>query len=218
MKTSHKGLLIFSIVVLLLVSGCNLATPAATAEPTLDMAALRAEIVSTVVAQMTADAPKATPTTAPTATQTVKPTASLPTITPPVLTVIAPLSTFTVAAQTGNYTPWTETPYTDRATLSYQSLADGTTLTRGQDFDVKWVIKNQGVRNWNDQFYIRYISGVKCTHFDRVMLSPVNKGDETTFIGDFIAPTNPGFYVTQWGLVNDDGVPFFRFNFTFYVK
>ena len=166
MKTFPRGLLLISIVVLLSVSGCNLTAPAAPAEPTIDVAALRAEIVSTVVAQITTDAPKATQTTAPTATQPVKPTVSLPTITQPVLTIKAPLSTFTVAAQTVNYPPWTPTPYTDRATLSLQSLADGITLTRGQDFDVKWVIKNQGVRNWNNEFYVRYISGVKCTHFD----------------------------------------------------
>jgi len=217
MKTFPKGLLAVSLTILLIASGCSLNQAAVKAEPTIDMVALRAEIVSTVVAQITADAPKATLTTTPTATQPVKQTASLPTVTQQVIT-LAPLSTFTAPVITTRYPTWTATPYTDRATLSLQSLADGTTLTRGQDFDVKWVIKNQGVRNWNDQFYIRYISGIKCTHFDRVMLSPVNKGGETTFVGDFIAPSNPGFYVTQWGLVNDDGVTFFRFNFTFNVK
>jgi len=217
MKTFPKGLLAVSLTIILIASGCSLNQAAVKAEPTIDMVALRAEIVSTVVAQITADAPKATLTTTPTATQPVKQTASLPTVTQQVIT-LAPLSTFTAPVITTRYPTWTATPYTDRATLSLQSLADGTTLTRGQDFDVKWVIKNQGVRNWNDQFYIRYISGIKCTHFDRVMLSPVNKGGETTFVGDFIAPSNPGFYVTQWGLVNDDGVTFFRFNFTFNVK
>jgi hypothetical protein len=216
MKSSPKILLTLTLVLMVLVSGCSLA-PAAKAEPTLDLQALRAEIVSTVVAQITADAPKVSPTVALTATQPVKPTESLPTVTQPVAT-LAPLSTFTAAPLTTRYPTWTPTPYTDRATLSYQSLADGTKLAPGQDFDIKWVIKNQGVRNWNDQFYFRYVSGVKGAHFNQGMLSPVNKGGETTVLVDFIAPTKPGFYASNWGLVNDDGVTFFRFNFTFYVE
>jgi hypothetical protein len=216
MKVTSRVILLISLAVVMLVSGC-VATPSTKVEPTIDMVALRAEIVGTIVAQITADAPKVTPTTAPSATQPVEPTVSIPTLTKSSLTLV-PLSTFTAAPITTRYPTWTATPYTDRATLSYQSLADGYNLAPGQDFDVKWVIKNQGKRNWNEEFYIRYISGIKAQNFDHVMLSPVNKGGETTFVADFIAPTNPGFYVTQWGLVNDDGVTFFRFNFTFYVK
>jgi hypothetical protein len=216
MKFSPRVLLILSIVFVLLASSCNV-NAAAKAEPPIDINALRAEIVSTVVAQITADAPKVAPTVAPQATQTTAPTSSQPTLTKSVIT-LAPLSTFTAGPASVRYPTWTSTPYTDRATLSYQSLADGITLTRGQDFDVKWVIKNQGVRDWTGDFYARWIKGVKCTHFDTVMISPVAKGGEVTIVGDFIAPTNPGYYVTQWGLVNDDGVTFFRFNFVFYVK
>jgi hypothetical protein len=216
MKVTSRGFLLILLALVMLGSGCT-AAPAAKVEPTIDMVALRAEIVGTIVAQITADAPKATPTSAPTATQPVVPTAEIPTLTKSSLT-LAPVSTFTAGPITTRYPTWTPTPYTDRATLSYQSLADGYILTPGQDFDVKWVIKNQGKRNWTNEFYIKYISGIKAQNFDHVMLSPINKGDETTFVADFIAPTNPGFYVTQWGLVNDDGVTFFRFNFTFYVK
>jgi hypothetical protein len=220
MKLTPRGFLVISLALVMMITGCNIA-PAAKVEPTIDMAALKAELVSTIVAQITADAPKATPTAAPSATLPVVLTATQPVIPTadgvPTLTK-APLSTFTAAAETTRYPTWTATPYTDRATLSYQSLADGITLTRGQDFDVKWVIKNQGVRNWNEEFYIKYIGGIKAQNFDHVMLSPINKGGETTFVADFIAPTNPGFYITQWGLVNDDNVTFFRFNFTFNVK
>jgi len=215
-KTIRIPLLLI-LATVMLVSGCSLA-PTPVPQPTIDMEALRAEVVSTVVAQITADAPKATPTSEPTVTEMVKPTISVPTQSESTLATLAPLSTFTAAPVTTRYPTWTSTPYTDRATLSYQSLGDGITLARGQDFDVKWTIKNQGARDWNNQFYARYISGIKCIHFDHVMLDPVNRGGEVTIVGDFIAPSNPGFYVTQWGLVNDDGVTFFRFNFTFYVK
>jgi hypothetical protein len=216
MKVTSRGILLISLAFVLLVAGCT-AAPAAKVEPTIDMVALRAEIVGTIVAQITADAPKATPPSAPSATLPVVPTAEIPTLTKSSQTLV-PLSTFTAGPITTRYPTWTPTPYTDRATLSYQSLADGYVLAPGQDFDVKWVIKNQGKRNWTNEFYIKYISGIKAQNFDYVMLPAINKGGETTFVADFIAPTNPGFYVTQWGLVNDDNVTFFRFNFTFNVK
>lgn len=217
MKVTPRGFLLILLVLILLVTGCSPA-PAAKVEPTIDMAALRAEIVGTIVAQITADAPKATPTVASSPTQPVLPTATVPPTLAKSALTLAPLSTFTAAAVTTRYPTWTPTPYTDRATLSYQSLADGYILAPGQDFDVKWTIKNQGARNWNDEFYFRYISGEKAQNFNHVMLSKVNKGDEATLVADFIAPTDPGRYVTQWGLVNDDGVTFFSFYFTFYVK
>ncbi len=218
MKFPKSILLLLIGLSLLVLTGCNVpATPIA--EPTLDVAALKDEIYKTLVAQLTADAPKATPTTVATATLAASPTAYLPAVTTlPALTTVTPLSTFTASGITTRYPTWTVTPYTDRASLSFQNPSDGPTMARGQAFDVKWVIKNIGARNWTGEFYVMYLSGVKSTTFTNLMLSPVNKGNEVTILADFIAPTKPGFYVSQWALVNDDGVKFFRFNFTFRVE
>ncbi|GAP22895.1 NBR1-Ig-like domain-containing protein [Leptolinea tardivitalis] len=222
MKLPKSILLLLIAASLFSLTGCNApATATPTAEPTLDVAAIKQEIYQTVVAQLTADAPKATPTAAATSTPIDTATAAAPvapTITLPAIITVAPKSTFTAASSYTRYPTWTVTPYTDRASLSFQNPADGLVMAPGQAFDVKWVIKNIGARDWNNEFYIRYISGVKSSTFEVLMLPKVNRGGETEILADFVAPQKPGNYVSKWGLVNDDGVTFFHFNYVFSVK
>jgi hypothetical protein len=218
--------LVFLISTVAMLAGCNAPAPTAAPAPTVDVAAIKEEIYKTVVAQLTLDAPKATPTEAATSTEAAtatvaaSPTAAeaLPTMTAPVSITLAPKATFTAASSYTSYPTWTVTPYVDRAQLSFQNPADGLVMARGQAFDVKWVIKNIGRRNWNDQFYVTYLSGVKSSSFTTKMLSPLNIGDETTILADFVAPSRPGNYVSQWALINDDSIKIFRFNYVFSVK
>ena len=104
-------------------------------------------------------------------------------MTAPVSITLAPKSTYTAASSYTRYPTWTVTPYTDRASLSFQTPADGLVMARGQAFDVKWVIKNIGARDWNDQFYVTYISGVKSTTFSTLMLPPVHRGERDNHPG-----------------------------------
>jgi len=218
----------FPKIILLLLVGVSLlsspaCTPAPTAAPapTVDVDAIKQEIYQTVVSELTVNAPQATPTTPPTATELpATATVEIPTLTKPAEITVAPASTFTAPASgvATRYPTWTITPYTDRASLSFQNPQDGPIMARGQAFDVTWVIKNIGARDWNNQFYIRHISGFKSSTFSVLMLPPVHRGSETTIVADFTAPHTPGYYVSQWGLVNDDGVTFFRFNFVFSVE
>lgn len=211
--------LLFAVVAAL--AGCSSApAPTAPAAPTVDVAAIKDEIYKTVVSQLTLDAPKASPTEPATATVAASPTATeaVPTLTAPVAITLSPKATFTAASSYTRYPTWTVTPYVDRAQLSFQNPADGIVMAPGQAFDVKWVIKNIGRRNWNGDFYITYISGVKSSSFGTMMLSPLNIGDEVTITADFVAPTKPGNYFSQWALINDDSIKFFRFNYVFSVK
>jgi len=202
------------------LAGCNAPAPTAEPAPTLDMAAIKDEIYKTVVAQLTLDAPKATPTEAATATAAASPTAEiLPTMTAPVAAItLAPKATFTAASSYTRYPTWTVTPYVDRASLSFQNPADGLVMAPGQAFDVTWVIKNIGHRNWTGDFYVTYLGGVKSSSFGTMMLSPLIIGDEVTITADFVAPTKPGNYFSQWALINDDSIKIFRFNYVFSVK
>jgi hypothetical protein len=214
--------LVLLISTVVMLAGCNTPAPTAAPAPTVDVAAIKEEVYKTVVAQLTLDAPKATPTEAVTATvaASLSPTAAaaLPTMTEPVSITLAPKATFTAASSYTRYPTWTVTPYVDRASLSFQNPADGIVMAPGQAFDVTWVIKNIGHRNWNDQFYITYLSGIKSSTFGTMMLSPLKIGEETTIVADFVAPTKPGNYVSQWALINDDSIKFFRFNYVFSVK
>lgn len=220
MKFPNKILLLMVGVSLLLVSACSPAPTPAPA-PTVDVAAIKQEIYQTVVAELTENAPKATATMPPTATEIpATATVEIPTLAKPAENTVAPAATFTAPASgvATRYPTWTVTPYTDRASLSFQNPQDGPVMARGQAFDVKWVIKNIGMRDWTNEFYIRHISGFQSSTFSVLMLPPVHRGSETTIVADFTAPHTPGYYVSQWGLVNDDGVTFFRFNFVFSVE
>jgi hypothetical protein len=219
-KIIFTALLIAAISAL---AGCNTPAPTAAPAPTVDVAAIKDEVYKTVVAQLTLDAPKATATEQATATNTPAVATStlaeaLPTSTAPVAITIAPKATFTVANSYTRYPTWTVTPYVDRASLSFQNPADGLVMARGQAFDVTWVIKNIGHRNWNGDFYITNLGGVKSSSFSTMMLSPLNIGDEVTITADFVAPQKPGNYFSQWALINDDSIKFFRFNYVFSVQ
>jgi hypothetical protein len=220
-RMNFKKIIFLLLLSTLLVglAGCNTPAPTAEPAPTVDVAAIKDEIYKTLVAQLTLDAPKATPTEAATSTAAASPTTEvLPTMTAPVAITLAPKATFTASSPYTRYPTWTVTPYVDRASLSFQNPADGLVMAPGQAFDVTWVIKNIGARNWNSQFYITYISGVKSSTFGTLMMPPLTRGSEKSITADFTAPTKPGNYVSQWALINDDGVKFFRFNFTFSVK
>lgn len=220
MKLHRNILLLLITISLFTITGCNAPVTPQPA-PTVDIAAIKQEIYTTLVAQLTADAPKATNTAVATATLVDTPTMvpTVPTLTAPVMATTVPLSTFT-AEPAGHtiYPTWTKTPYTDRVTLSMQNPADGTVMAPGQDFDVKWTFRNSGFRKWTNEFYITYVSGIKSRTFETLMLPPLSVGEETTVVADFHAPTAPGMYVSYWRIYNDDKVVIFKPNFVFYVK
>jgi hypothetical protein len=194
----------------------------ATPEPeaTVDVAMVKTDAVRTHIAQLTAEAPVPTVTTAPTATEKpAEPT--LPVLATAAPALIMPTATATRIVYTGGggaAAPTVNT-YVDQGQWVYQNPSDGTILKPGQDFDAVWRIKNVGRRNWNNQFYFKYLSGTpKGVNFDMDMLPPTNIGDTVTVTVDMVAPLEPGTYTSQWTLVNDDAVSFFKFFITIRVQ
>ncbi len=206
------------LLVVLALAGCNAAPqptvvlpPTATLAPTTDLSVVRTQAAQTVVAQITADAlanptaePTAVPATAtaaPTATQAATATA-VPTLTP----------TRASGGGGGGYVGPTATVYTDRAQLTGQSIKDGASFPTGYDFDVTWTFKNIGFRDWNTEFYIKYLSGDLKPKQDIYMLpKAVKKNDSISMTADFLAPGTPGRYESNWALYNDDGTQIYHF-------
>jgi len=220
LKNSGRMLALFSLLIAL--AGCSVIQSNSTpAEPTQDPALLRTEVAKTVVAEITVQA-ALNPSTTPVApTNTAQPTA---TAQPVVVSTTAPQATALQATATKKsssvvYPTFTRTPYTDAAELVSQDPRDGFTIGPGGDFDIVWTFKNVGLRQWNTQFYIRYLKGVEGSDASKYMLSaPVNVNDTATFRVDMIAPTEPGNYVTTWQLINDDGVAIFTPYLSFTVQ
>jgi hypothetical protein len=216
------------LLALTVIAGCTPAPAAQPAEvqPTLDVAALKAEIASTVIAEITQQAPQQAEAPAeqpvePQSTQTPwVVTATVDAAQPTVQVVVpaVPTATRKPAASGGQaYPTITPTYYTDVARLRSQEPASYSVFTPGYDFDTKWTIENTGHRQWNTSFYykIRRFDG---TEFGPFYLPALTVGDTFTAILDTVAPSTPGNYTNTIWVVNDDGVSFFSTSFIFTVK
>lgn len=225
------------IILIGLLTGCfpQKSTPTSPPEPTADIPALRTEVAKTIVAEMTIEAALAM-VAEPTAT-VAPPNTQIPPTIPSTQTEVAPLeptSTSTSIPPTLTNTPtqinqvvyptFTPTFYTDRAELASISPINGTYFGPGAGFDLVFTIKNIGMRPWNGNFYLKYVSGLTGnTHSGQnvtlVMISgAVAYGDTATFVIDMIAPPQAGNYSSTWALINDDGTAFFWPSLVFSVQ
>lgn len=212
-KTAGRLVVLVSILAL---TACT-AAPAATG-PTPDLDAVRTQAAQTVVANMTVQAalnPPATATALP-ATAIPEPTATqVPTLVPTLPAVVIPTATVRVVSSGGGSLPAqpTKASYTDQAKMVSQTPIDYTTVKAGGDFDIRWTIRNTGKRDWNTQFYFRYVKGTLKNINAKVLMMPdaIGRNDTVEFVIDAVAPKEPGAYTTYWEIVNDDGVAFFHF-------
>lgn len=77
----------------------------------------------------------------------------------------------------------------------------------GQQFRVTWTIRNIGPKNWDTQFYFRYVQGQGSLDGDQYMIPyDVERGDTITFSRGFECAEEPGIYNSYWELVDNDGV------------
>ncbi len=210
MSSKHILSRLAAILVVIVLTGCSFPTRANSAEPTVDLKptfdAVAAEAVSTVVAQMTQNAPTAAPATATLA----------PTETP--ADTETPLPTFTPAPPTLTPTrtliPWTATPratatYAYNCTINEQSPAFGDSFPKNAPFDGKWKVTNTGSTTWSrDSVDFKYIGGTKFQdHVDLLDLpNDVAEDQSVTVIIDMTAPNNLGRYSASWAFVQGNQI------------
>ena len=182
------------------LTGCS--APTATAVPTVDMQptlnAVRTEVVKTIVADATRNAPPTAtlipPTITPAATSTPQPTATL-----------AATSTL-VPTATATYIPWTLTPTKSafNCSVTSSSPAQGQKYTAGDNFDVQWVVKNTGTQTWlKGETDLRYSTGTKMqkTIDGLDITSSVAPEGSYTFGLDMVAPGSSGTYEASWIII-----------------
>jgi hypothetical protein len=99
-----------------------------------------------------------------------------------------------------------------------QSPNDGAVFSPLEDFDIIWTVKNIGKRDWNQEFYVRYSSGVEGKSKLYYLTRGVDVGDTIDIRVDMLAPFPPGNYRTTWQLINDDGVVIGTLFLAFSVK
>ncbi len=180
----------------------NTPATAATAAPTIDLQPtldqVKTQAAQTVVANLTLNAPTATPVT-PTSTATPTPTITL-TFTP-----VPP-----TARPTATYIPWTATPIYTPTPKAYDCvITDFSPKATDQikvstDFDGRWVVTNTGTQTWaKTEVDFKYVTGTKFqVHGDVFDLkADVAPGTSYTVIVDMKTPADAGSYQTTWAIV-----------------
>ena len=215
-------ILILITLGLLIFAACTtkVADISAPAAATLDLNGLRTQVAQTVVANLTVVA-AANPTSTPTAENTAT---LLPSQTPfSTETEISGIGGDLIATGTaipvppsGNWVVYptkTKTPYVDSAKLTGQVPQDGYSKKQGLSFPVKWTFQNTGMRKWNTDFYIKYVSGdIEPENEGPVLLdSEVKQGNSISVTTILRTPHKSGNLRSNWVLINDDGVAILHF-------
>ncbi len=193
--------LLSSLALLLLLSGCNFATATA---PEEDPNAQITAAVMTVYVQLT-EAARAAELAA-TATFTPEPP---PTATP--LPTETPTSAFTETPQVPPTDAPTATQASDlpclRANLESKSIANGTKVYIDRTFTQTFRLKNTGACTWNGNFELRFIGGDLMGAGASIILTTSNVPTWGYVNIDILmkAPSAPGHYANYWMIKSDSG-------------
>ena len=183
--------------------------PQATVNPQPTFNAIQTQAAQTVIADLTKNAPSATPVKP---TNTVAPTATSTSTSAPTVASTATRAATVAPTIANSPTPavivWTLTPTLStyncanlsQAPLKTDSMAPYT------DFDGVWIVKNTGSEIWNNtDLDILYISGTRLQKKADVNEVPltvnVARGEQYTVRVDMKAPATPGVYNTMWAIM-----------------
>ena len=186
--------MLFAVIATLILVACAPATPIV---PTPDVLAVRTSAAYTVVAEFTLTAAAFTPTPLP-PTETATPEQ------PPTETATEVLTTDPTQAALGTPASLCD----NYAYVADVTIADGTSMTPGQDFVKTWKIKNTGDCTWGDGYGLIYSYGEKMSGEAVPFGTVVAPGQEIDVSVNFKAPDKIGEYVSSWQMANPQGLSF----------
>jgi hypothetical protein len=73
-----------------------------------------------------------------------------------------------------------------------------TEINRGQEFDIKMTVVNNGTRGWYEGFDLKYSGGAQMTSVTRVQLPAMAPGDQYEVVLDAVAPMERGNQTMTW--------------------
>ena len=223
---------IFALVLLVTTAACSLTNTTVPLPPTLSAEDMQATVnaaatisIQTIAANLTSTAlALPTDTPEPSATPTLRPSSTVaPTNTPPAATVTpiitrAPTRTHTPVQSPTNTQQPTSEGY--NCTIMAVSPAADTVIGAGNDFDVRWTLKNSGSQTWdNADVDYRWYSGDKLHTGNDIydMAADVAPNATVDIVIDVKAPTTVGTYGATWRLMRSDKV-ICTFDYRFKVK
>ena len=131
---------------------------------------------------------------------TLRPSSTLPpTITPFTLPSFTPSVTVTPTA--------TATRIDTRCSVVDESPLDDAQFTPNQEFDKRWVLRNNSSSTWSsDNVDVRFVGGIQLQTGSSALdlAHDVSSGSTIDIIVRMRAPSTPGEYVTNWSVVTGD--------------
>jgi hypothetical protein len=85
------------------------------------------------------------------------------------------------------------------------TIPDGTQVNPGEQLDKRWLVRNNGSCNWNDQYQVRLIAGSGMGVPVQQMLYPALSETDVVIRMVFIAPNEPGSYRSAWQAYDAQG-------------
>jgi len=195
-----KKTLIFAAALILLLAACAPASSASQSQPSAEeiQAQVNEAVAMTVAAQnqvaesvqMTVQAQQAlaTATAIPTNTAETDPTPTL------VIPTVTPVPTLPPSGGTGNTT--TKPEYS--CDVVHLRPFSYTEYNRGQKFDIKMTVVNNGTRSWPAGFDFKYVGGTQLTGTTIVELPAMAPGDQYQVVFDAVAPQEKGNHYMTW--------------------
>jgi hypothetical protein len=199
-----RHLIFFSLLLIAAMAAAGCSPTAVAVQPTPDqqvieetVQAVKTQAAETVIAEITANAPKPTETLLPSPT-------SIPPTEEPTPMPVLPTATAAPVLPTATFIPLptqTSTPSAYSCTVVSQSPGNDSSIKIREDFDMVVKIKNTGTQDWDKHvvdFY--YASGTKFQSYVDIIDLPehVQSGKELTLIIDMTAPDKAGTYTASW--------------------
>jgi next-to-BRCA1 protein 1 len=88
------------------------------------------------------------------------------------------------------------------------SIPDGSQTEPNASLDKRWSVQNNGTCNWGEGYTIRLISGAEMGAEPTQALIPARAGSDAVIRIQFIAPEEPGTYISAWQAFTPAGLPF----------
>ena len=88
------------------------------------------------------------------------------------------------------------------------TIPDGTQVESGEQLDKRWLVRNNGSCNWNNQYQVRLIAGPGMGVPVQQMLYPALSGTDVVIRMVFFAPVESGNHRSAWQAYDAQGDPF----------
>lgn len=205
-----KSITAVSVLVLLsvLLSACNLTSPAQTQVPIDQINTIAAQTVEALTTQMAPPTEMPTNTPEP-ATATQEPTATL---------LVPTLNLSPVSLATNTLIPLPTSVNSSAECLKVfflkdVTIPDNTNIAQGAEFTKTWQIQNSGSCTWTTAFYAMAVLNDPTSpviHGDGYIYPKVNiaPGAIWEYSANLIAPKESGTYIQYWKMVDDQGNEF----------